>query len=569
MLISRAKLKGFTSSYNDQGWVFTILAISAYTFLCILIIPGNAEFTYGFNHDSAYLVTVARNLVAGRGYVNDAHWMVFLNPDSLPVPYHNANPLYPTLMAAYSILTHSELTYSGFLISALSSGLLVLAVTFLVKPYTGSLKRAALLGFCAAIFPPVLQDSMTLMTDALVVALFFTFLAAVIRIQIRWASFIAGISLGLAWLTRSQVVLALPAVLVYMILQWGWKRGSARFVWIILVAMMVASPWLVHTYQVWGNPLRSDASYYLMQDYHAQHNGQIPTDSVKGFWKALLYYWHSPKDPIGIIEVVKNNPLQFVNHTIKGIPEVLRETLRHWSMKYITDSLNGFYPWPRLMALIVGACLGLAALYFCMNRCYLLSPEGISVTFFGVIMILVFAIRSRSFEIRYFNLLSVFFALFAASGCFKIWDVVRRLNHVTVPRVSVMVLIATLWIGIIPVKAIETRRYVNRLRESLISYRLLAAEVNTQYTKGLPIVVGHKPYYYTLETSSPALSIPASDDRFLLAYMKKYDARYVLLTDDEIALWRPQWRSPSSQPVELELITHIGTAQLFRLKKEH
>jgi hypothetical protein len=113
----------------------------------------------------------------------------------------------------------------------------------------------------------------------------------------------------------------------------------------------------------------------------------------------------------------------------------------------------------------------------------------------------------------------------------------------------------------------EVRRRVNRTDDFLVSYRLIAAEVDRRVARGKPVVVGTLPYFYTLETSSPALSIPEASDQFLLACMDEYAAEYVLLMQEGIAFWRPAWRSPSSIPEQLELIDHIGTASLFQRKR--
>jgi hypothetical protein len=109
---------------------------------------------------------------------------------------------------------------------------------------------------------------------------------------------------------------------------------------------------------------------------------------------------------------------------------------------------------------------------------------------------------------------------------------------------------------------------VSRPHDSLASYRRIAAEVNRRCAKGKLVVVGSKPYFSTLKILSPALSITEASDQFLLDYMDKYGAEYVLLTQEEIVFWRPAWLMLSSIPAELELVTCVGTASLFRRKKE-
>jgi 4-amino-4-deoxy-L-arabinose transferase-like glycosyltransferase len=479
---------------------------------------------------------------------------VFLNPDTLPMPYHNGNPLYPTLMAVISFASGVDLIYSGFLISALSSGLLVLAITFMVKSYMGRLGPALLLGFCGALFPPVLEDTFNLGVDALFVALFFAFVAAITRMATRWGRLTAGVFLGLTYLTRSQVILALPAVLLYMILRCGWRRGTSHFVKIGLIAAVLASPWLLRQI-VWGSPLHTNDSYALLQTYHVMRDNQKYHGSVER-------YWHSPDLSPGIISVMKEDPRGFARHVLRGIPVVVRKTLYNWTM---ADIGRHAFAVPQAET-IAGILLGAAVLFFCLDRRWVLSPEGLAIGFYALIMLLVFAIR-WSLEIRYFNTLSVLFALLAAAGCLKAWDTAHRHSQSMAFRLGIALLSAVLWLWIVPTKALEAYHIRSSTDDSLVSYRLIAAEVNNRFAKGKPVVVGTKPYFYTLETSSSALSIPEASDEFLLAYMDKYGAEYVLLTQEEMAFWRPGWSFPSSIPAQLELLDHIGTATLFQRRK--
>src|SRR5207302_1604743 len=81
--------------------VWAIVAI--YIGVRLSLLPADASASWGFTHDSAYIGIVARNVIAGLGLVNQAHWLVFLAPDSLPMPFHNANPLYPLAVAGSAL----------------------------------------------------------------------------------------------------------------------------------------------------------------------------------------------------------------------------------------------------------------------------------------------------------------------------------------------------------------------------------------------------------------------------------------------------------------------------------
>src|SRR5436309_14577919 len=83
-----------------REWLLLFAVVIGYLLARMLLVPTRPEFTYAFSHDSGYLADVAANLLSGKGYVDDALWLVFLQPASVPMPYHNANPLFPTLTAA-------------------------------------------------------------------------------------------------------------------------------------------------------------------------------------------------------------------------------------------------------------------------------------------------------------------------------------------------------------------------------------------------------------------------------------------------------------------------------------
>ena len=78
-----------------------------------------------------------------------------------------------------------------------------------------------------------------------------------------------------------------------------------------------------------------------------------------------------------------------------------------------------------------------------------------------------------------------------------------------------------------------------------------------------PVVVGTKPYFYTHATGCASLSIPESDDAYLLGYMDRYGASFVFLTESELDIWRPAWRTPSAVPEGLTPLTRGGAGHLF------
>ncbi|CAN5409118.1 hypothetical protein BH24GEM3_BH24GEM3_12580 [soil metagenome] len=501
---------------GGRHWYGVIAVIGAYTLLRLLLIPSDAHLTWGYSHDSGYLTIVAQNLLAGRGFVNDAHWLVFLHPASLPVPYHNANPLFPVLVAGLSWALPLDPFGAGFAISALASGLLVLALVVLLAPYLGGPWRALLPAFAGALFFPVFEDSLRYLTDALHLTLLVALAAAVVRRRVV----LAGIFLGLAWLTRGQTVLVLPALLVYLAARHGWRPGIQHFATICLVAALLATPWLAHQYATWGDPLRSDSSYFLIQDLAAAR-----------FDGSLERYWHSTEEPPGALAFFRADPPGFTLHTLMGAATVAIRLLRHWAGGSVATLL--FLAATSLLFL-AGTLRGRPA--------RLRSPELLSLVVYVAALLLVFGVRPESTEMRYLNSLSLMVAGIAALGCLRLWDAATAHPRGRLARGgAVLAALALLWGGLLLPRTGKSYAHMTSADVLWGGYQQLARTVHESYTRGRPVVVGTKPYLFTAATRAPALSIPESDDAYLLAYMQRYGAEYVFLLESELSFWRPDW----------------------------
>ncbi|HYV37283.1 MAG TPA: glycosyltransferase family 39 protein, partial [Gemmataceae bacterium] len=295
------------------------LGLAVYTALRLLLLPSDGAVAGGFNHDGAYITIVADNLLAGRGFVNDASWLVFLQPEQLPMPYHNANPLYPAVAAAVALVTGHGTVWAGYAVSALCSSLLFAALFVLSAEVVQPVGRRTAIAAAGTFFPVVLQDSLSVAPDALSTALLAWYTLWLVRPRGFGAVAIAGICLGLAWLTRSSAIVVLPATVVYLWMRDGLRRAVVAMATLLVVAIAVASPWLIHTAVVWGHPLRSDADYYLLQDYHA-----------RAFGGSVDKYWHSSEVPDGLITTVRAQPTEFASFYATGVPIFLRNLVGSW-----------------------------------------------------------------------------------------------------------------------------------------------------------------------------------------------------------------------------------------------
>ncbi|PYR56436.1 MAG: hypothetical protein DMF91_21910 [Acidobacteria bacterium] len=514
---------------NRREWLLLIAVVIAYLIARILLIPNRPEFTHAFSHDSGYLADVAANLLSGKGYVDDALWLVFLQPPSVPMPYHNANPLFPTLTAALTIAT-GNVFQSGFLVGILSSAILFVALFALVRPYVGRPAHAMGLAFAVVLFPPVLHESLLYLTDALCTALLVASVAVLQRARSAKGDLACGVLLGLAWLTRAATILAVPAIIVYLLLRYPISAALRKLAIVTVAALIVASPWLIHTKAVWGSYLRSDSEFSIVQDLAAE----------KSHGYSVMRYWHSTEPPPPLSAFVREAPFGFVRHTVAGAANVARRTLSWWFLRSV----------PTFVLLTIGVLL------WSFGRRRVLSPEALALAVFAAATIVVLAIRGDSFEERYVDTLTVMFVLIAALGCWRVWQIAST----PLRRGLVAAALIVVWGVIVPLKIRTMYADVYSLDVSLVAYRAAAAEVNRNFARGTPVVVGMTPYFYSIETSAVSLNFPDAPDDYLLKYMERYGAQYVFLTNDEIDYWRPAWRSAASLPAGLRLAGRVGDA---------
>lgn len=495
-----------------------------YAIVRVLLLPADGAVVNGFSHDSGYISIVAERVRDGAGFTNPAHWLLFLNPPSLPMPFHNANPGYPALMAALSAAVGVDVAYAGLLISALSSVLLGVAVFSLVQRLSGNDRFAALCGVAVIFFPPLWRTSFGVLPDALSTALCFSAMAVAVRAKTArgWAA--VGVLFGLAWLGRSSSTLIVPGLLWWMFRTRPWRQFAAATLVFALAAVLVASPWLVHTYQTWGSALRSDAGYYLLQDYLARSFG----DDLSRFWRSLT-------PPPSLSQILASDAKGLVLHTIGGIP----------AMAFLVAA--GLAEWNRLAAILLFALLALATVYsFRRWR----SPELQA----GVLMVAAtvgsLLIRARSFEMRYFSIAAVLLVLwmllplrefFSAKG-----ETPSRNLRLAIAAGCVLYAVAFLAAQDYRILHDETR-----VSPKVSAYRAIAREVASEF-RNEPAIITDLPYFYTHYTKLPSISPPHAGKPELLDFMSRYSARLLLLPTAELNYYYPGFAAslaPEIQPV--------------------
>src|SRR5262249_19737180 len=193
---------GYDQAYRVGLRVLGLLL--TYLLVKLVLIPRDPSVTSSMAHDGGYICIVAEQLLAGQGFVNPGHCLWFLNPDRLPIPFHNQNPGYPTAVAGVAWLFGIDVVRAAIMVSILASGLLAGFVYLLVRSYRPGWQAALSAAVAVLAVPFAWQLSSRVAPDVLTAALSIGAIAVLCApIPRPWNWIAAGVLFGLAWLVRS------------------------------------------------------------------------------------------------------------------------------------------------------------------------------------------------------------------------------------------------------------------------------------------------------------------------------------------------------------------------------
>lgn len=193
---------------------------------------------YAPNSDAAHYNEIASAVAHGRG-VSSLYPYVWL--------HHTAfrPPLYPLLLGgAYAIFGVHVGVAQG--LNIILGSLVVVSVYVLTARLAGN--RAALIAAgLATVYPPLIANDVTILTEPLALLLMLGMLIAAERRS--WI--LAGALAGLLVLTRPSAQLLLPVVALYI-----WRKADWRKAVIFLVAGVVCVlPWVIRNDIYFGSPV--------------------------------------------------------------------------------------------------------------------------------------------------------------------------------------------------------------------------------------------------------------------------------------------------------------------------
>lgn len=207
---------------------------------------------YGLSSDGGYLLQLARSIFKGEGFVSYSTHLFWL-PDSLPYPYCYANGPLTSMMIAgvYLVFGQNWFTSSSVFLIA---GSLIPSVTFyLAFKLTESIKISLLTAFFSIIHAQLFLFSFKVGSVILFIFLCLSCFYFLIRGDRLVNACLAGLFLGLSYLTRYQAVLMIPVILLHLLVN-DYKRRWRYAVVLFGVSFMVIVPWLIRNYLIFGEP---------------------------------------------------------------------------------------------------------------------------------------------------------------------------------------------------------------------------------------------------------------------------------------------------------------------------
>jgi hypothetical protein len=319
-----------------------------------------------------------------------------------------------------------------------------------------------------------------------------------------------------------------PALVLWLWLTHGWRKALSRLALLGITAAAISSPWLIHTAKTWGSPFRSDAGPTMNAQVQAW---QLNEPVIR------VFHWPTPAPPY--VSGLKEHAKAFIAHSIKNAVSVL-------SRELIRSSTDSSYAALALLA-------ALSILMLALSPRVLRAPGFISALVYAAFLIALLSIGAETAEGRYFILLHTLFAAWLFVSVCRTWSDFREGRRGWV-RLSAILLAAGYLFVLLPRSDWRLARYWNSISPQNFEYIETARLVNRTIAGGGPVVVGDHPYFYTVSTGAQALAIPESDDGYLLEYMNKYHARFIFLSEEERAFWRPLWKSESALPRDIRLV---------------
>ncbi|MCC6616561.1 MAG: glycosyltransferase family 39 protein [Anaerolineae bacterium] len=248
-----------------------ILALALRLVLLPMIVhPGIADPNHYFN--------MGLRLLDGQGFTIDYIWQYNVPPASIVHPEEHWMPLV-ALIAAGSMALFGTGVHAALLPFLLLGVLLVPLGYAAARQFGCQPLTSVFIGACAGLLPELTLAS--LRTDTTIVATILVGISLMLMTHgIRRGHALAfvgsGIAAGLAYLTRNDGALLLPAFAVTLVVYALWGKGERHSGWLrylllpLLFAIVIA-PWIARNLEVIGTATTPEADDMFFFTDHSDH----------------------------------------------------------------------------------------------------------------------------------------------------------------------------------------------------------------------------------------------------------------------------------------------------------
>lgn len=461
--------------------------------------------------DAAHFLNVARCVGRGEGFSNPAAWPAWLRPERLPAPETFKDPGFPFAIAALTRLVGDPFR-AGQALSLLAGVMLPPAVYALGRRLARDRRVALVAALIAAASPILIAQSARVMAESLFTLLLtVAFVAAAppdaggrapVARRDGWA---AGAWLGLAFLVRTQALLALPALALLLMCERPARAALERVGRALIAMIAIASPLLIRNLMRFGTPLYSDAASFAV-------------------WPFVdpLEFSHALTRPPAPLPFALAHAPQVLAHTAPALVRYVRGTL--------PGDILGTPLWAPAVAL---------GLILAIGRWRTWGPALLYVATVALTMSAV------SWNTRYFASTAPFVCLLAALGA--AW-LARRLPAIARGRAAAVVAIVT---GL-ALAVLQTRRAGRELDGAMnpeIAAAIAEAPVIAARLAPGESVMAVTTSYWSWFADRPSVHLVIAAEPEFMAVVRRYRVRWAALPTSrlaELAARYPSGRLPAA-----------------------
>ncbi len=473
----------------------------------LIVLPASHE--GNMSPDAAHFLNVARCVGRGEGFSNPAAWPAWLRPKRLPTPETFKDPGLPFAIAALTPLVRDPFR-AGQMLSLLAGLLLPLAVYALGRRIARDREVAWVAALITAASPILIAQSVRVMAESLFTLLLtLAFVAAapsgreagedgsVTRAggahgaRRPGGELLAGALLGLAFLVRTQALLAFPALALLTMAGSQARAGLARAGRALLAMAVITSPLLIRNLIRFGAPLYSDATSFAV-------------------WPFMdpLEFSHALNRPPAPLPFALAHAPQVLAHTALALARFARSTL--------PGDILGAVVWAP--ALAAGMVLGITRL----------RQWGFAWAYLAPVVLMMSAV---SWNTRYFASTTPFWCLLTALGA--VW-LARRLPALRWPLAARVVAVAAL----LALVGLQTRRALREVHGSMppeIAAAVAESPIIASRLASGESLMAVTTSYWSWFSDRPSVHLVIADEQEFMAVVSRYRVRWAALPTSRLA----------------------------------